>query len=301
MKKTTEQLNSKKISQAQLFIQKNLNLDLHLQSVAREAGLSSTYFHRQFKKITGETPREYITRLRLERAYYDIRISNNSLLHISAQYGFNNPETFTRAFKKYFNDKPSQVNRAQPPLNSTGCEKVAHTAFKSGLLNNKVKDSVTITVLRDLTVAYIRHLGPYESVPLVSSKQSPWQQLLQDAHDQAWNQGNPICIGMPLDLPSITVPEKRRYDMCVVVNRCETHTGMDFKTIRGGYYLTHTHAGSYASLAASYEKLYTAAHKLPDFSISSQPMFELLIGVNAKNQHDHTWTELYLPLEKGSV
>jgi transcriptional regulator GlxA family with amidase domain len=50
-----------------VLIQARLDEDLPLDRLARLAGLSRFHFLRQFRALTGETPKQYVLRLRLER------------------------------------------------------------------------------------------------------------------------------------------------------------------------------------------------------------------------------------------
>ena len=103
----TKEGNEQKLLGAQLYIQNNLDRDLSLESVSSAVGASASYFHRLFKARLGETIKAYVDRLRVERSLYDIRISDLNLLQISLRYGFKNPETYSRVFKRYFGQPPS--------------------------------------------------------------------------------------------------------------------------------------------------------------------------------------------------
>jgi len=50
------------------YIQANLDGDLSLEALAAVAGCSSPYFARRFADMMAETPKQYTSRLRLERA-----------------------------------------------------------------------------------------------------------------------------------------------------------------------------------------------------------------------------------------
>src|SRR5262249_4034192 len=50
--------------------QANLDGDPSLAALSRKAGLSPSYFHRLFKAVIGETPGDYVMRLRVERGAF---------------------------------------------------------------------------------------------------------------------------------------------------------------------------------------------------------------------------------------
>src|SRR5687768_2493272 len=81
-----------------LDVQDKLDQDLSLPSLARRFGYSPFHFHRFFPNTVGETPKQHVDRLRLERAAYKLAITRESILHIALSVGFKNHETFSRAF-----------------------------------------------------------------------------------------------------------------------------------------------------------------------------------------------------------
>lgn len=54
------------------YIQQHFNEPLNLNSLAAQANYSPFHFHRLFKQQVGEAPKQYILRLRLERAAKDL-------------------------------------------------------------------------------------------------------------------------------------------------------------------------------------------------------------------------------------
>lgn len=90
-------------------VQRDLDQELDLEALAKRFGYSVFHFHRLFKENVGETPRQYVQRLRLEKAAYKLMISAESILDISLATGFKNHETFARAFRKRFACTPSSI------------------------------------------------------------------------------------------------------------------------------------------------------------------------------------------------
>jgi AraC family transcriptional regulator len=68
MKAVTQQLYKERILRVLVFIQQNLGNELSLDELAKTAHFSAYHFHRIFRGIVGESLKEHIRRLRLERA-----------------------------------------------------------------------------------------------------------------------------------------------------------------------------------------------------------------------------------------
>lgn len=82
------------------YIDENITKPLILDDIAQKAGMSRTYFCSVFKKLNGLTPWEYIGLKRIERAKQQLRHTEESVLEIAFDCGFNNISHFNRLFKR---------------------------------------------------------------------------------------------------------------------------------------------------------------------------------------------------------
>jgi YesN/AraC family two-component response regulator len=77
-----------------------------LEDTAAYIHMNPNYLSRFFKQKTGENYSDYLIRLKMRKA---LDLMNNHELktyHISEMVGYNNPNNFTRAFKKLFGKAP---------------------------------------------------------------------------------------------------------------------------------------------------------------------------------------------------
>ena len=101
-----------------LYIQDNLEADLSLLFFARTVGLSRFRFHRVFKAWRGETLHEFVTRMRMERAAFELsypvpRSSKRSIKTIAFASGYKSLSSFSHAFSAYASLSPREFrNRA---------------------------------------------------------------------------------------------------------------------------------------------------------------------------------------------
>lgn len=100
--------NKNLIDKAIGFIQKNQKDNLSLQSIADNAGFSLTYFDAIFRQHTGYSPVEYSRIYKLTRSALELRRTQKTVLEIALNFGYTSPESFTRAFKKFYSMTPSE-------------------------------------------------------------------------------------------------------------------------------------------------------------------------------------------------
>jgi AraC-like DNA-binding protein len=96
----------RRIVQAKLFIDKNFNGKIELNNIADEAYFSKYHFIRQFKKVYGKTPHQYLTTVRIEKAMQ--LLSTDMLVSdVCFMVGFESLSSFSGLFKRITGLSPS--------------------------------------------------------------------------------------------------------------------------------------------------------------------------------------------------
>ena len=98
----------RRLRRARDFIEGHLDQDVTLERVARAACLSSFHFHRSFRRAFGETPRDYVTRRRLERAGDLLDEGHLPVTEICLAVGFESLGSFSAAFHRWAGVPPSR-------------------------------------------------------------------------------------------------------------------------------------------------------------------------------------------------
>lgn len=99
------------VRQAVAFIEANLTQDITPADAARAVYLSPFYFSRGFAALSGYTVGEYIRRRRLYLAAMELVRTNARVLDVALAFGYDSPESFTKAFRRQFGATPAQVRR----------------------------------------------------------------------------------------------------------------------------------------------------------------------------------------------
>lgn len=82
-----------------------------LRDLAAVAGTGEKYLCRFFKEYTGNSPVEYINRLRVERACLDMTEAGHSITRAALDNGFNDMSYFCKIFKRYKGVSPREYRR----------------------------------------------------------------------------------------------------------------------------------------------------------------------------------------------
>ncbi|MCX8581649.1 MULTISPECIES: MDR efflux pump AcrAB transcriptional activator RobA [unclassified Gilliamella] len=101
------------ISDLIVWIEKNLEQPLSIDNVAQKSGYSKWHLQRMFKEVTGQVLGTYIRHRRLTYAALSLRMTSKPILDIAMQYRFDSQQTFTRSFKKQFNETPASYRRGE--------------------------------------------------------------------------------------------------------------------------------------------------------------------------------------------
>jgi two-component system response regulator YesN len=94
------------IQKTQAYMEKHLSDDVSLQAIADHVYLNPGYLSKVYKLTTGENISDYLHRLRMEKAAFLLRHSNEKVYRIAELIGYQNPPYFIKIFKKHYGVTP---------------------------------------------------------------------------------------------------------------------------------------------------------------------------------------------------
>jgi AraC-like DNA-binding protein/predicted transcriptional regulator YdeE len=103
--------NFSKIKEAIEYIDTHVDEPIGFEMIAERFHFSPYYFHRVFSTITGKTIAVYIRDRRLQFACVQLSSSDQSILSIGLDCGYNSAQAFTRAFRAVHGLSPSQYRK----------------------------------------------------------------------------------------------------------------------------------------------------------------------------------------------
>lgn len=91
---------------------RNSGGSLTVTAVARACNVDDRYLYNLFVKHTGQSPKQYMNQVRLERAKALLRESNCSVAQVAAAVGFEDGLAFSRFFSRHYGISPTAYRKA---------------------------------------------------------------------------------------------------------------------------------------------------------------------------------------------
>ena len=294
----------KRINAVFEFIDANLDNELSLEKVAQMAYYSPFHFHRIFKMITNETLNQYIIRRKIEKAAaLLIHKKELTITEIVHQLGFTSNAVFTRTFKNYYHQNPSDFRKTHPHKFSkisqvdskNSQQKESYETYICNLINLKnfttMHAKIEIKEWVTQSYAYVTHIG-VEGVEKAFQKIIQWcapKQILEDHSSK--------IIRVFHDSFKITAPDKVRMSIGVTLTeKIKTHGDISIAELPKGKYIV----GSYELSIEDLEKAWTGlfiwmnenGYKKADYN-----PFEVYNNDFNKHPEKKAIIDLYIPVE----
>jgi AraC family transcriptional regulator len=294
MKTETLQDYKRRMQRVLTHIQQHLDDPMPLDALAGIACFSPYHFHRVFTGMVGEPVKEYVRRLRLERAAGQLKHGADSVIAVALAAGYESHEAFTRAFRLTFGQSPAEfrlASRATWAVSPAGLHYEAGGAVTHFRTQRGGVMEVTIKTLAPMRVAFVHHAGPYEEVG------EAWDRLCLALGKEGWLGGEQKFIGVGYDDPAVTPPERVRYDACITVGEeFVPPEGIEVKTIEGGEYAAALHQGPYHEVSGVYSMLYGQWLPRSGRRMRNQPALEFYLNDPDSTEPLELLTEIYAPL-----
>jgi AraC family transcriptional regulator len=292
VKETDTNTYRDRIQRVLLHIEAHQDEPLSLEELARVANFSPFHFHRIFSGMVGETVKEYVRRLRLERAAWQLRGSRQPVLRIALDAGFETHESFTRAFQAMFKLSPSQYRKNRHAVASPD-PAIARGPDGWPLIaaGERKRMEVQVRKLQPTRVAFLRHVGPYAEVCGV------WERLCSWAGRKGLLGPSSVIVGLSYDDPEITAPDKLRYDAAIVVGpEVQGEGEIWVQEIPGGEYAVTMHRGPYETMYETYRAVFGQWLPASGREPGAAPSLEFYRNSPESTKPEELLTELWIPL-----
>lgn len=231
------------IQQAISYMEEHICENINYAAVAKSLHMSNYNFHRTFSFIVGMTANEYIRKRRLTLAAQELQTTDISVIDAAYKYGYESPESFSKAFSRFHGATPRQAKRKGTKLH---------------LFNPLV---IKITLEGGNIMDYrLEHREHQQFIALVKEFSN---EIINDDNDSSipdfWTECSEKKLIGPME--QLRAKGKRDlYGLCSPVKDCETHfsygigviidedtdtTQID-EFIKNGYSIWNTEPADYA-------------------------------------------------------
>ena len=101
------------ISKALQFINKNIDSKIFVPDILKEVPLSRKLLEVRFKKVTGYTIYNYISRMKIEKFAFELLNTNDGVAEIAARMDEPDPKSICRRFKAFKGCTPTQYREKE--------------------------------------------------------------------------------------------------------------------------------------------------------------------------------------------
>lgn len=239
-----------RINRVMDYISRNLDKSIDLSVMADIASFSPYHFHRIFTYIVGETPNNFVLRIKLEKAGQLLQDSPKvTISEIAFQCGFGNNSSFSRAFRSYFGMSAKEFREQDKAIYikdgirySKNCKPISKIGKNPQQINaqlcsvefNKLiimDTKIEIKQMPELNLIYCRHMGAFNKIG------QAYENLFKWAIPRGLVTPETKTVTVYHDDPSITSIDKVRQDASIIVKgdvKVEGEIGKS--TVRAGKY-----------------------------------------------------------------
>lgn len=272
----------KQLVELESYIRANLDGELTVEMLAKRMHLSAFHFHRVFKSLVGESVHEYVTRVRLEVAAMRLKFTEDKIQDIAFEVGYQNTETFIRAFNRNYQSTPRAFRKAQQQIVENRLEKIVRQKVVEQMVSTELKR------LDPIRVAFLTHKGPYPTVG------ETWGQLMQGIPPLECGR----LIGVPYSDPHTVAPDQVRYDACVEIRSTYSPPEhIQVKELVGGQFVQTVHHGVLEQIDDTYHLLYGLWLPNSRFELRNEPSMEVYLTDNRQTAPAEARTAIYLPIK----
>lgn len=234
------------------YIDNNIDQPLDLNTIAQVANFSPFHFHRIFTFLIGETPIDFIQRLRIEKAAMMIWKNHDmTITEVAYNCGFSSVSLFSRTFRKFFGTTAREFSKIEKAV---FCKNGSLYSKDGQLVRKNMKylfdlepefcsvelnqliimgTKIEIKELPDMKVIYCRHIGPFHEVYKAYQKLAKWAEPRN-----LYNPETSKTATVTHDDPYVTERGKIRQSACILVDEDVKVEGEIGKmTIPGGKYV----------------------------------------------------------------
>lgn len=129
------------------YIEENITEDLSVYTIANKVNISPFYFQKGFAMLCGYSLSEYIRMRRLALAGSEVLSTNEKIIDIAIKYGYDSPDSFTKAFTRFHGVTPSAVRKEGAVVKSFVALKIKFSLEGGYIMDYKIVEKDEFKVI----------------------------------------------------------------------------------------------------------------------------------------------------------
>lgn len=138
------------IGNAISYIERHITDELSVQAIAAAVNVSPFYFQKGFAMLCGFAVSEHVRSRRLALAGNDLATTDEKVIEIVMKYGYDSPDSFTKAFTRFHGVTPVSVRKDSALLKSFAPLKIRFSLEGGYLMDYRIVSKEAFTVLADV-------------------------------------------------------------------------------------------------------------------------------------------------------
>jgi len=147
------------------YVEEHLTDEIDYDLVSKEAACSNFYFQRIFSILCGITLGDYIRSRRLTLAGNELCATDTKVIDIALKYGYESPESFTRAFTKFHGVTPSEAKKDGSKLKSFSRLSVKITLSGGNIMDYKIIEKDAFDIIEKVETHTVDNSENAKSIP----------------------------------------------------------------------------------------------------------------------------------------
>jgi len=107
------------VSAIAVFVENRLQSGFEYAELEKTVGFSLPHIRAVYARTTGKSLSRYVLSRRIANAAFELVHSNDKVLEVATKYGFSNPDSFTRAFRRITGVNPNEFRKLKQPVGRT--------------------------------------------------------------------------------------------------------------------------------------------------------------------------------------
>lgn len=212
MHKNTLHKNTKIANSIMYYIYTHIDVDIDIDDLSRELGISKFHMHKIFKNVFGKNIYESIKSIRLQKAS-SLLLTNkySTISEVANLCGYSSHSSFIKAFKDKFDATPKEWRNGAYKKYSNSILKASNISTKTSIDFSNI--SATIVDMPEMKSYYIRNNG------YINNVKETWQKLYTLILNHKVKKYE--MIALLHDNPTVTDLDNCQYIACIKTDEQE--------------------------------------------------------------------------------